>query len=40
NDLWIAAHALAGDYTLVTDNMREFDRVEGLRLENWARDSS
>jgi tRNA(fMet)-specific endonuclease VapC len=37
NDLWIAAHALAGDLTLVTNNEREFRRVPGLRLENWAR---
>jgi tRNA(fMet)-specific endonuclease VapC len=40
NDLWIAAHALAGDYTLVTDNEREFSRVEGLRIENWVREAS
>lgn len=36
NDLWIACHALADDCTLVTNNMREFERVAGLRLENWA----
>ena len=36
NDLWIASHALADDCTLVTNNMREFERVSGLRLENWA----
>ena len=36
NDLWIACHALACDMTLVTNNTREFERVEGLRLENWA----
>ena len=36
NDLWIASHALADDCTLVTNNLREFKRVEGLRLENWA----
>ncbi len=35
NDLWIACHALAEDATLVTNNTREFERVEGLRLENW-----
>jgi tRNA(fMet)-specific endonuclease VapC len=35
NDLWIAAHALAADLTLVTNNMREFRRIEGLMLENW-----
>jgi tRNA(fMet)-specific endonuclease VapC len=36
NDLWIACHALADDCTLVTNNLREFERVAGLRLENWA----
>ena len=35
NDLWIAAHALSQDLTLVTHNTREFDRVPGLRVENW-----
>jgi len=35
NDLWLAAHALAEDWTLVTNNTREFDRVPGLRVENW-----
>ena len=35
NDLWIAAHALALGCTLVTNNTREFERVPGLRLENW-----
>ncbi|GAA0543387.1 tRNA(fMet)-specific endonuclease VapC [Rhizomicrobium palustre] len=35
NDMLIAAHALALDATLVTDNEREFSRVEGLKLENW-----
>jgi tRNA(fMet)-specific endonuclease VapC len=34
-DLLIAAHALSLDVTLVTNNIREFGRVEGLRLENW-----
>lgn len=37
NDLWIAAHALADNLTLVTNNEREFRRVPGLRLENWLR---
>jgi tRNA(fMet)-specific endonuclease VapC len=37
NDVWIAAHALADDLTLVTNNEREFQRVPGLRVENWAR---
>lgn len=36
NDLWIAAHARASDLTLVTNNEREFRRVPGLRVENWA----
>jgi tRNA(fMet)-specific endonuclease VapC len=37
NDMLIAAHALASDCILVTDNEREFSCVEGLRLENWLR---
>jgi tRNA(fMet)-specific endonuclease VapC len=35
NDLWIAAHALALGVPLVTNNVREFERVPGLKLENW-----
>lgn len=35
NDLWIVCHALAQDATLVTNNLREFERIKGLRLENW-----
>ncbi len=35
NDLLIAAHAKSLDLILVTNNTREFERVEGLRLENW-----
>ncbi|GMA13781.1 type II toxin-antitoxin system tRNA(fMet)-specific endonuclease VapC [Deinococcus metallilatus] len=34
-DTLIAAHALALDLTLVTHNTREFERVVGLRVENW-----
>lgn len=34
-DVLIAGQALARDLTLVTRNIREFERVEGLRLENW-----
>jgi tRNA(fMet)-specific endonuclease VapC len=37
NDLLIAAHALALDCTVVTDNEREFSRVPGLKVENWLR---
>jgi tRNA(fMet)-specific endonuclease VapC len=36
NDLWIACHALSEGMTLVTNNMDEFRRIEGLNLENWA----
>jgi tRNA(fMet)-specific endonuclease VapC len=35
NDLLIAAHARALGLTLVTENGREFDRIRGLRVENW-----
>ena len=35
NDLHIAGHARSEGLTLVTNNMKEFERVEGLRLENW-----
>ena len=31
----IAAHALALDCCLVTNNVAEFTRVPGLRVENW-----
>lgn len=34
-DMLIAAHALAIDTTLVTNNIKEFARVEALKLENW-----
>lgn len=37
NDLWIAAHALAAGLTLVTNNEKEFRRVSGLKVQNWAR---
>lgn len=35
NDLLIAAHAKALGLTLVTNNTRQFKRVDGLKLENW-----
>jgi tRNA(fMet)-specific endonuclease VapC len=35
NDLFIAAHALSLNMTLVTNNEREFSRVDGLKIENW-----
>lgn len=34
-DTLIAAHALSCGACLVTNNTREFDRVEGLRMEDW-----
>lgn len=36
NDLWIAAHARAADLILITNNEREFRRVPGLKIQNWA----
>jgi tRNA(fMet)-specific endonuclease VapC len=35
NDLWIAAHARAEGWVLVTNNEREFCRVDALAIENW-----
>ena len=35
NDVLIGAHAHALGLTLVTDNMREFNRIPGLSVENW-----
>jgi tRNA(fMet)-specific endonuclease VapC len=35
NDMWIAAHALAEDAVLVSNNIREFSRINGLKVENW-----
>jgi len=35
-DLLIGCQALALDAVLVTNNTREFERIEGLKLENWA----
>jgi tRNA(fMet)-specific endonuclease VapC len=35
NDLWIAAHAKAAGLTLVTNNEREFRRIQGLKMQNW-----
>ena len=36
-DMLIAAHTIALDCTLITDNTREFARVPGLKVENWLR---
>jgi tRNA(fMet)-specific endonuclease VapC len=35
-DLMIAAHAMAEDSVVITNNAREFLRVPGLALEEWA----
>lgn len=34
-DMLIAAHALSLGVRLVSNNLREFRRIPGLRLENW-----
>jgi tRNA(fMet)-specific endonuclease VapC len=40
-DILIAAHALSLTATIVTNNVREFERIEGLTIENWiAKDST
>jgi len=38
NDMLIAAHAIHANLTLVSDNVKEFERVPGLKLENWLRE--
>jgi tRNA(fMet)-specific endonuclease VapC len=35
NDLHISAHARSEGLVLVSNNLREFERIAGLRLENW-----
>jgi len=35
NDLFVAAHARCLGLTLVTNNTREFGRIQGLNIENW-----
>jgi len=35
NDLWIACHAISLGATLVTNNVREFERIKELNIENW-----
>lgn len=37
NDMWIACHALAEKAVLVTHNVREFERIEGLVVEDWVK---
>lgn len=36
-DMMIAGHAKSLKYTVVTNNTKEFERVQGLKLENWAK---
>jgi len=36
NALWIACHALALEATLITHNLWEFERIDGLQLADWA----
>lgn len=38
NDLWIASHALAENAVLVTHNVKEFQRITGLKIEDWVTD--
>lgn len=35
NDMHIAGHARSRGLILVTNNLKEFERIEGLRLDNW-----
>ena len=38
-DMLIAAHALSQNLTLVTNNVREFERVPNLQIENWSEEN-
>ena len=35
NDLWIAAHAIERKMTLVSNNLKEFNRINKISIENW-----
>lgn len=37
NDLFIAAHAKSLDAVIVTNNTREFERIEDLKVEDWTK---
>ena len=37
-DMLIAAHAKSLGFTIVTNNTREFERVEGLKVEDWSQE--
>ncbi|MBR0036277.1 MAG: type II toxin-antitoxin system VapC family toxin [Bacteroidales bacterium] len=34
-DMVIASHAISEGLTVVTDNLKHFSRIEGLKVENW-----
>ena len=34
-DLFIAAFCIVNDYILVTNNIRHFEQIEGLKVDNW-----
>ena len=34
-DIWLAGVAFARNFTFVTRNRRDFDRIMGLKVENW-----
>lgn len=34
-DMLIASCSIAKDYTLITNNLKEFKRIKGLKVENW-----
>ena len=36
-DMLIAAHALSNDLILITNNVKEFERIQSLRVENWVK---
>ncbi len=36
NDIWIAAHARAGSFVLITENLKKFQSITGLRIESWS----
>jgi len=38
NDMWIAAHALSIDASLITHNTAEFSRVPNLSIDSWMKD--
>ena len=37
-DMLIAGHAMSKELILVTNNVKEFQRIQGLQLENWVQE--